>query len=228
LKTTVKSILIIEDDTRIANWVKVYFERAGFSAAIAHDGESGLDLARVLNPDLIVLDLMLPRLDGMELCRMLRRESDVPIIMLTAKGARPDRINGLESGADDYIVKPFDPDELVARARAVLRRYWGRVRQLLTCGRLTLDERTRQVTLDGQPIHLSQAQFTVLAALMRHPNQVLTREQLIELAFGHDFEGFDRAMDTHISRLRKLIHKDDYQPIQTVYGAGYKLVCEVA
>jgi DNA-binding response OmpR family regulator len=145
--------------------------------------------------------------------------------MLTAKGRQPDRIHGLESGADDYIVKPFDPEELVARAKAVLRRYIGRVRQTLTCGILTLDETTQQVMLDDQPINLSQAQFAILAAFMRHPNQVLTRDQLISLAFD-DFDAFDRAIDTHIRRLRKLIHLADFQPIQTVYGAGYKFVVE--
>lgn len=220
------TILVIEDDTRIANWVKIYFERAGFTAEIAHDGETGLKLARSLTPDLIVLDLMLPRLDGMELCHILRRESDVPIIMLTAKGKQPDRIKGLEGGADDYIVKPFDPEELVARAKAVLRRFSGNVQQILTCGNITLDKTTRYVMLDDQPINLSQAQFAILATFMRHPNQVLTRDQLIALAFNNDFDGFDRAIDTHICRLRKLIHKDDFRPIQTVYGAGYKFVVE--
>lgn len=220
------TILVIEDDTRIADWVKIYFERAGFTAEIAHDGETGLKLARSLTPDLIVLDLMLPRLDGMELCHILRRESDVPIIMLTAKGKQPDRINGLESGADDYIVKPFDPEELVARAKAVLRRFNGNVQQILTCGNITLDKTTRHVTLDDQPINLSQAQFAILVTFMRHPNQVLTRDQLIAQAFNNDFDGFDRAIDTHIRRLRKLIHKDDFRPIQTVYGAGYKFVVE--
>ena len=126
------TVLIIEDDTRIANWVKVYFERAGFSAEVAHDGESGLSLARNLTPDLVILDLMLPRLNGVELCRILRRESEVPIIMLTAREAPAERIIGLDSGADDYIVKPFDPEEVIARADAVLRRVKGRVQQVLT------------------------------------------------------------------------------------------------
>ncbi len=221
-----RKILIIEDDHRIADWVKIYFERAGFLAEIAHDGKIGLERARTLSPDLIVLDLMLPGMDGMDVCQILRMESDVPIIMLTAKGAQPDRVHGLEHGADDYIVKPFDPDELVARAKAVLRRYHGRVQSTLRCGNLTLDESTHQVRLADQPIDLSQAQFAVLAALMRHPNQVLSRTQLITLAFNNDFEGTDRAIDTHIRRLRKLIHQEDFQPIQTVYGAGYKFVCE--
>jgi DNA-binding response OmpR family regulator len=222
------TILIIEDDTRIAEWIKIYFERADFSASVAYDGETGLKLARSLAPDLIVLDLMLPRLDGMELCHILRQESAVPIIMLTAKGKQPDRILGLESGADDYIVKPFDPDELIARAKAVLRRVSGRVQRTITCDILSLDEATQQVTLAGQPVKLSQAQFDILAVFVTHANQVLTRDQLIEMAFKNDFDALDRAIDTHIRRLRKLIHQDEFQPIQTVYGAGYKFVCEEA
>jgi len=223
---TNRSVLIIEDEKRIAEWVKIYFERAGFLAEITHDGQTGLERARTLNPDLIVLDLMLPGMGGMEVCQILRLESDVPIIMLTAKGGQPDRVHGLERGADDYIVKPFDPDELVARAKAVLRRYHGRVQSTLKCGSLTLNETTYRAWFDDQQIVLSQAQFAVLAALMRHPNQVLSRAQLIALAFNNDFEGTDRAIDTHIRRLRNLIHQDDFQPIQTVYGAGYKFGCE--
>ena len=132
---------------------------------------------------------MLPRLDGVELCRILRRESDVPLIMLTAREAQDDRIVGLESGADDYIVKPFAPEEVIARADAVLRRVKGRVQQILTHNNITLNETTRSVTVDGEPVPLSQAQIDLLSAFMRHPNQVLTRDQLIELAFDNDFEG---------------------------------------
>jgi DNA-binding response OmpR family regulator len=225
---TNRSVLIIEDDKRIAEWVKIYFERAGFLAEVTHDGQTGLERARTLIPDLIVLDLMLPGMDGMDVCQILRMESDVPIIMLTARGGQPDRVHGLERGADDYIVKPFDPDELVARAKAVLRRYHVRVQTTLSCGNLTLDESTQQVRVADQLIDLSQAQFAILAALMRHPNQVLSRAQLITLAFNNNFEGTDRAIDTHIRRLRKLIHQDDFQPIQTVYGVGYKFVCEAS
>ncbi|MXY79545.1 MAG: response regulator transcription factor [Chloroflexi bacterium] len=222
------AVLIIEDDTRIANWVKVYFERAGFSAEVAHDGVSGLTLARDLSPDLVILDLMLPRLDGVELCRILRRESDVPIIMLTAREAPAERVLGLDSGADDYIVKPFDPDEVIARAEAVLRRVKGKVQQVLTRGVITLNETTRRVTVDDEPVPLSQAQIALLATFMRHPNQVLTREQLIALTFNNEFEGFDRAIDSQIARLRKQINRDGTQPIQTVYGAGYRFVVEDA
>ena len=220
------TVLIIEDDTRIANWVKLYFERAGFAAEVAHDGESGLALARNLTPDLVILDLMLPRLDGIELCRILRRESEIPIIMLTAREAPAERIIGLDSGADDYIVKPFDPEEIVARAEAVLRRAKGRVQQVLTRGNITLNETTRSVTANGEAVDLSQAQIALLSTFMRHPNQVLTRGQLISLTFNHEFEGFDRAIDSQIARLRKQISRDGSQPIQTVYGAGYRFVVE--
>ena len=220
------TVLIIEDDTRIANWVKVYFERAGFSAEVAHDGESGLELARDLAPNLVILDLMLPRLDGVELCRVLRRESDVPVIMLTAREAPTERITGLDSGADDYVVKPFDPDELIARAHALLRRVKDRIQQVLTRGNITLNETTGVVTVDEEPITLSQAQIALLSAFMRHPNQVLTRDQLILLTFNDDFDGFDRAIDSQIARLRKQINRDGSQPIQTVYGAGYRLAVE--
>ena len=220
------TVLIIEDDTRIADWVKVYFERAGFSAEVAHDGESGLALARSLTPNLVILDLMLPRLDGVELCRILRRESDVPIIMLTAREAPPERIIGLDSGADDYIVKPFDPDEVIARAAAVLRRAKDRVQQVLTRGNITLNETIGVVTVDEEPVTLSQAQIALLSTFMRHPNQVLTRDQLISLTFADEFDGFDRAIDSQIARLRKQISRNGSQPIQTIYGAGYKFVVE--
>ncbi|MDE0369336.1 MAG: response regulator transcription factor [bacterium] len=219
-------VLIIEDNERIADWVRVYFERAGFSAEVAHDGESGLALARRLFPDLVILDLMLPRLDGVELCRILRSESDVPIIMLTARETPAERIIGLESGADDYIVKPFDPEEVVARARAVLRRVRDRVQQVLTRGPITLDETTRSVTVDGEAVTLTQAQFALLSTFMRHPNQVLTRYQLICQAFGYDFEGYDRAIDSQVARLRKKIGQDGGGPIETVYGAGYRFAVE--
>ena len=219
-------VLIVEDDTRIASWVKVYFERAGYFAEVASDGESGLALARDLVPDLVILDLMLPKLDGVELCRILRRESEVPIIMLTAREAHADRILGLDSGADDYIVKPFDPGEVIARAAAVLRRVKGKVQQVLTRGNITLNATTQSVTVDGEPVALSQAQIALLSTLMRHPNQVLTRDRLISLSFNDEFDGLDRAIDSQIARLRRQLNRDGRQPIQTVYGAGYRFVSE--
>ena len=220
------TVLIVEDDTRIANWVKVYFERAGFSAEVAHDGESGLELARDLAPDLIILDLMLPRLDGVDLCRILRRESDVPIIMLTAREAPAERVVGLDTGADDYVVKPFDPDEVIARAHALLRRVKDRVQQVLIRGNITLNETTGIVTVDEVPVALSQTQIALLSTFMRHPNQLLTRDQLISLTFDNEFEGFDRAIDSQVARLRRQIDRDGRQPIQTVYGGGYRFVVE--
>ena len=219
-------VLIIEDDLRIADWVRIYFERAGYTAEVAHDGQTGLNLARSLAPDLIILDLTLPRLDGVELCRILRRESDVPIIMLTAREAPAQRIIGLDSGADDYIIKPFDPKEVIARSEAVLRRVQGKVQQLLTSGAISLNETTGTVTVNEEPVELSQAQITLLATFMRHPNQVLTRDQLISLTFQHEFDGFDRAIDSQVARLRKRISHEGNQPIETVYGAGYRFVAE--
>ena len=219
-------VLIIEDDVRIADWVRIYFERAGYTADVVHDGQTGLNLARSLAPDLIILDLTLPRLDGVELCRILRRESDVPIIMLTAREAPAQRIIGLDSGADDYIIKPFDPKEVIARSEAVLRRVQGKVQQLLTSGAISLNETTGTVTVNEEPVELSQAQITLLATFMRHPNQVLTRDQLISLTFQHEFDGFDRAIDSQVARLRKRISHEGHQPIQTVYGTGYRFVTE--
>ena len=221
-----QTILIIEDDRRIANWVKIYFQRAGFSAEVAHDGHAGLTTARSLAPDLIVLDLMLPRLNGIEVCKLLRQETDTPIIMLTAKETHSDRIKGLDSGADDYIVKPFNPDEVVARAKAVLRRVHSEVQHVLTGSNISLNLQTQSVTVNERPVSLSQTQFALLAAFMRHPNQVLTRDQLINLALDNDFDGFDRAIDNHILRLRKQLENAGQQPIQTVYGAGYRFVVE--
>ena len=221
-----RTILIVEDEPRIAHWLKVHFERAGFSAEVAGDGRSGLALARSRRPHLIVLDLMLPRLDGMQVCRVLRRESSVPIIMLTARESHSDRVTGLDAGADDYVVKPFDPDEVVARAKAVLRRVDESVQPVLTCGAITIDDTTRRATVGERPVNLSPAQFALLSAFMRHPNQVLTREQLIALAFDDDFDAYDRAIDNHVLRLRKLIGSNGKQPIRTVYGCGYRFVPE--
>ena len=223
---TDRTILIVEDEPRIAHWLKTHFERAGFSAEVAGDGRTGLALARSRRPHLIVLDLMLPRLDGMQVCRILRRESAVPIIMLTARETHADRIAGLDGGADDYVVKPFDPDEVVARAKAVLRRVDDDVRQVLRCGAITIDLMTRRVTVGERPINLTRAQFALLSTFVRHPHQVLSREQLIALAFNHDFDAYDRAIDNHVLRLRKLIGRDGTQPIETVYGSGYRFVPE--
>ena len=225
------TILIVEDELRIAHWLKVRFERAGFRTEVARNGRAGLALARSRRPHLIVLDLMLPGLDGLQVCRILRRESAVPIIMLTARETHAERIAGLNSGADDYVVKPFDPAEVVARARAVLRRATAadrgaEERRLLKCGAITLDETARRVTAGGRMLDLSRAQFALLAVFMRHPQQVLTREQLITLAFDDDFDACDRAIDNHVLRLRRQLGAGGSQPIRTVYGVGYRFVPE--
>ncbi len=221
-----QTILIIEDEERIAHWVQSYFERAGFQTLVARNGLCGLDMALEENPVLIVLDLMLPGLDGRKLCQQVRRHSDVPIIMLTARDGQQDRIAGLEMGADDYVVKPFDPEELVARARAVLRRVSGTVAEQLTVGDITIHLDANTCTVKGKAVSLSRTQLALLTAFMRHPNQILSREQLLDAAFSNDFDGFDRAIDAHIRRLRRQIEPDPGRPryIMTVYGLGYKYV----
>lgn len=221
------TILIVEDEKRIAQWIQRYFENAGFQTIIAHDGTTGLALARQESPNLVVLDLMLPGLNGLEVCQRLRAESEVPIIMLTARDTQRDRVHGLDIGADDYIVKPFDPEELVARVKAVLRRVPGQRRPVQRVGVFELHAEEQQIYLEGNQLPLTAQQFALLATFMRNPNRVMTRERLITEAF-EDFDGFDRAIDTHIRRLRRLIEHDTRHPqyIQTVYGAGYRFVPE--
>jgi two-component system alkaline phosphatase synthesis response regulator PhoP len=222
------TILIIEDETRIAHWVREYFEQGGFRALIASDGPTGLQLARSERPDLIILDLMLPGMDGRDICRAVRRESDVPIIMLTARTKEMDRILGLELGADDYVIKPFSPGELVARARAVLRRAHGEVRQpeILQGANIRLDLAAYSCTIDGDPVDLSRIQFQLLTVLMQNKGRALSRQQLLEAVFEGDYDGFDRTIDVHIRRLRKRVEADPANPrhIVTVFGVGYKFV----
>jgi DNA-binding response OmpR family regulator len=175
--------------------------------------------------DLALLDIMLPRLQGDELCRILRRESDIPIIMLTAKGSREDRISGLDGGADDYIVKPFEPEEVIVRIKAVLRRTRGQVKKLVTCGKISADTDREEVFVDGEHVPMSHTQFSVLMVFMMNPDIVLSRRRIIEQAFDNDFDAYERAVDTHIRRLRKLLHHGGFEPIRTIYGGGYKLTC---
>lgn len=219
-------VLIIEDEERIAHWVESYFQRAGYETVVADNGRSGLQKAREFAPDLIILDLMLPELDGMSVCRTLRSESDVPIIMLTAKGEEDDRVAGLEGGADDYVVKPFKSRELVARANALLRRVEGRSQHILRGNGIELDVSAHNCVVNERSVTLSRTQFAILETLMRHPNQVFSRERLMDAAFGDSFAGMDRNIDTHIRRLRKQIEPEPQQPrfIQTIYGVGYKFV----
>ncbi len=223
---TTQTVLVIEDEKRIAHWVRAYLEKAGYTTLVAYDGPTGLHMARRERPDLIVLDLMLPGMDGMDVCRTLRQESDVPIIMLTARGRESERIGGLESGADDYVTKPFSPDELVARVRATLRRATGQVRapQVLRTDDICLDVEAHTCTVRGAEVTLTPTQFALLETLMLNAGRPLTREYLVNAAMGETFDGYDRAIDVQIRRLRQRVERDPSDPkhIVTVYGVGYK------
>ena len=221
-----KRVLVVDDDTKTAELVKLYLKRDGYRVLTAYDGIEALRLAREGHPDLIVLDLMLPGIDGLEICRTLRTESDVPIIMLTAKTTDQDKLVGLDLGADDYVTKPFSPRELAARVRAVLRRLPGeRGPAEIKHGELTVNFLKHEAFLTGKPLNLTTVEFKLLAALIKEPGRVFSRAQLIENALGHDFEGFDRTIDVHVLNLRRKLEPDPIHPryIKTVYGAGYKL-----
>lgn len=226
-----KKILVIEDERKIARWVRTYFEQDGFTVLLADDGPTGLSLAQAEQPDLIVLDLNLPGLDGLKLCQRLRRQSNravatVPIIMLTARVEEADRLAGLDLGADDYITKPFSPKELVARAKAIFRRMERLIdrERALKDGDLIVDVTAHTVTLAGQPLDLTPNELAILVALLEHRGQVLSRSQLIELALGHDYEGLERTIDVHVRHLRHKIETDPTNPqrIVTVFGVGYR------
>ena len=224
---TGKKILIVDDDAKTVELVKLYLSRDGYKVLTTYDGMEGLRLARETQPDLIVLDLMLPGIDGLEICRILRKESDVPIIILTAKSTDEDKLKGLDLGADDYVTKPFSPKELAARVRAVLRRLPGeRGPKEINCGDLTMDFSKREAFLAGKPLKLTEVEFKLLGVLAKEPGRVFSRAQLIEKALGYDFEGFDRTIDVHILNLRRKIEPDPSHPkyIKTVYGAGYKFI----
>lgn len=221
-------ILIVDDEPRIARGVQKYFEQAGFTVSTAFDGLTGLEKARRESPDLIVLDLMLPGMDGLDVCRTLRRESDVPIIMLTARVEETDQLIGLELGADDYITKPFSPRMLVARARAVLRRAQASTRTESTtvyrAGELNLFVEARRCLLGDTEISLTPTEFELLRALMRQPGRVFSRMQLLSAAELGAYEGFERTVDVHIHNLRHKIEPDPTNPcyIITVFGVGYR------
>jgi DNA-binding response OmpR family regulator len=223
-------ILVVDDEPHIVELVRYNLEQEGYQVSTAARGESALASVRAAPPDLVVLDIMLPGVDGLEVCRRLRRESAVPIIMLTAKGGELARVVGLDIGADDYVTKPFSPRELVARVRAVLRRRAREVTpesgEALHVGALRLDVATREVTLHGRRIELTAREFDLLRLLMRHPNRVFTRDFLLEHLWGFDFYGSTRTVDMHVSRLREKIEDDPARPtfIVTVRGVGYKFL----
>jgi two-component system OmpR family response regulator len=221
------TILVVDDERRIAEIVKAYLERDGYRVLAAYDGRSALDLARSEHPDLIILDLMLPEISGWDVCRAVRKDSNVPIIMLTARDETSDKIVGLELGADDYVTKPFDPKELVVRVKTVLRRYrTGTEPQVfLKAGLLSMDVQRRVVRVGDQSVDLTATEFELLRALMENPGRVFSRMQLLDRVQGEAYEGYERTIDSHVKNLRKKIEPDPEHPsyVITVYGVGYKL-----
>jgi DNA-binding response OmpR family regulator len=218
-------VLLVEDETTLLDLVAQHLKTEGFEVAATTNGAVGLELARHESPDVCVFDVMLPGLDGLSLCRILRKESEVPIILLTARGAEIDRVIGLESGADDYIVKPFSMPELLARIRAALRRAPKPASDRLQIGELLLDQVSRRVFVDGREVKLSHKEFELLATLMRNKGAVLSREFLISQVWGYDFDGDTRTVDVHVRWLREKLEKDPSHPqrLQTVRGVGYRI-----
>jgi len=222
----VKEILVVEDESRIAHIVRDYLERAGYRVVIAGNGADALAMARSRRPDLIVLDLGLPRMDGLEVTKALRKQSNVPIIMLTARVDESDKLVGLELGADDYVTKPFSPKELVARVRAVFRRINPQPdpSTVIRAGEVELDRLRMQVTVQNRRIEVTPTEFELLATLARQPGRVFTRGQLLDAIRGLEAESFDRAVDVHVKNLRRKLEADPRNPryVLTVYGVGYK------
>ncbi len=224
-------VLVVDDEPKIVKLARDYLERHGFRVSAAADGNTALSVARHQKPDLVVLDLNLPGMDGLDVCRALRRESGVPIIMLTARAEEADRLIGLELGADDYISKPFSPRELVARVRAVLRRAHGEVYTpgLIRADDLEIDLQGHRVTRRNETLQLTRIEFNLLAVLARHPGQTFTRAQLLDRLHGVAYEGYDRSIDAHIKNLRRKLEPEPANPryILTVYGIGYKFMEDV-
>jgi two-component system alkaline phosphatase synthesis response regulator PhoP len=223
------TVLVVEDEPQIAQIVRDYLQHAGFAVVTTGDGVEALRLTRERRPDLVVLDLGLPHLDGLDVAKRLRRDTDIPIIMLTARVEESDRLIGLEVGADDYVTKPFSPRELVARVRAVLRRVepgggQGGQTHILRRADLTIDVSKMRVTRGGAAIELTPSEFQLLAALARQPGRVFTRAQLLDAVRGNEVESFERAIDAHIKNIRRKLEADSRSPryLLTVYGIGYK------
>ncbi len=222
-------VLVVDDEVQIVRVLRGYLERAGFEVLTAYDGREALRIARQERPDLIVLDLMLPGVDGLDVCRALRKESNVPIIMLTARVEETDRIIGLELGADDYVTKPFSPREVVARVRAVLRRAHPETgagsEEVITVRDLRLDVARHVLWVRDQQVDLTPFEFEILRVMMKSPGRVFTRAQLLEATQGFAFEGYERTVDTHIKNLRQKIEKTPRNPeyLLTVHGVGYKI-----
>jgi DNA-binding response OmpR family regulator len=225
-----KTILVVDDEPKIASLARDYLEHAGFAVVVAGDGPSALDAVARQRPDLVVLDLGLPRLDGLDVTREIRRTSTLPIVMLTARDDELDKLLGLELGADDYLTKPFSPRELVARVRAVLRRVdlgtqdGDKSREVVTAGELTLDLPRMRAQLAGRQVDLTPTEFQLLATLAAQPGRIFTRSQLLDTVHGVAFESYERAIDTHIKNIRRKLEPDPRLPryLLTVYGVGYR------
>ena len=225
-----QTVLVVDDDPNVLQLARLYLERDGYRVVSAGDGSHGLSLAREERPDLVVLDVMLPRVNGLDVCRSLRQESSVPIIMLTARVEEEDRLTGLDLGADDYVTKPFSPRELAARVRAVLRRVAREGEpngaSTLSAGPVELDQRARTVAVGGNEVRLTPTEYKLLALLMGQPQRTFSRDEIIDRVLGDDFDGFDRTVDAHVSSLRRKLAAapgGSGRLIQTVYGSGYRL-----
>jgi DNA-binding response OmpR family regulator len=216
-------VLVVEDEEAILDFVELGLRYEGFEVELAQDGPSALTAFAARRPDLVILDLNLPGLDGLEVCRRIRRGSDVPIIMLTARGEVDERVEGLEAGADDYLPKPFKFKELLARVRAVLRRRIGPLERVLTFGPLSLNRDTREVFLDGRPIQLTPREFELLEVFLLHPRQVMTREVLLDRVWGTEYIGDGNLIEVHVSALRDKLGDRQRRLIRTVRGVGYAL-----
>jgi DNA-binding response OmpR family regulator len=225
MATRVQTVLVVEDETSIASFVALYLKNAGYRVHTAGTGQEALDSVNHERPDLVVLDLMLPDIDGIEVCRRIRRGSDLPILMLTARDEDVDKIIGLEVGADDYLTKPFNPRELVARVKSILRRAVPERREpqerQLTHGALEIDAGRREVRVDGTEVQLAPKEFDLLWELLDHRGLVLTRDQLLERVWGYTFAGDTRTVDVHVRQLRRKL--GEASPIVTVWGVGYKV-----
>ena len=226
-------VLVVDDDDKILKVLTAYLEKEGYTVGTAKDGWEAVDKVRKFIPDIVLLDVMLPRLDGWGVCREVRRTSDVPIIMLTARDAEADRIIGLELGADDYVVKPFSPKEVIARIRAIFRRLQPSSRRdsgerTLQIGKATLHLNNHSLSVDSVPVELTPTEYRLAELFFAHPAQVFSRLQLIEKAQGDAFEGYERTVDSHIKNLRKKLDAAPDEPhyIKTIYGVGYKLAGE--
>jgi DNA-binding response OmpR family regulator len=221
------TVLVVDDERKIRDLVRAYLEQDGYAVLLADSGQMALQVAARVRPDLVVLDLMLPDLAGEEVARSLRTISEVPIVMLTAKAAEEDRVAGLRMGADDYVVKPFSPRELVARVEAVLRRARGAAdtRLSLDRGRLVIDREAREVRRDGETLSLTRSEFDLLHALATRPGRVWSRYELVTRVQGYDYEGYERTIDAHVKNLRRKLGEDPRHPryVLTVPGVGYKL-----